>query len=152
MDRINDVLAFAKGEAKMFNEKEGEMSVELKDTNRPDIWSVEGLARTLRGFMGMEEGLKEYAVGRPLIDVYVDERLETVRPYIACSIIKNVKLTDVMIRGFMQLQDKLDQSYGRSRQRTSIGLYDYNLVTPPSATPSQNPAKSALPRWVSKKK
>jgi phenylalanyl-tRNA synthetase beta chain len=129
MDRINDVLAFAKGEAKLFNEKEGEMSVELKDTNRPDIWSVEGLARTLRGFMGIEEGLKEYAVGRPLIDVY--ERLETVRPYIACSIIKNVKLKDVMIRGFMQLQDKLDQSYGRSRQRTSIGLYDYDLVTPP---------------------
>jgi phenylalanyl-tRNA synthetase beta chain len=31
----------------------------------------------------------------------------------------------------MHLQDKLDQTYGRSRQKTSIGIYDYNLISPP---------------------
>jgi phenylalanyl-tRNA synthetase beta chain len=31
----------------------------------------------------------------------------------------------------MHLQDKLDQSYGRNRQKTSIGLYDYSLIAPP---------------------
>jgi phenylalanyl-tRNA synthetase beta chain len=48
-----------------------------------------------------------------------------------CAIVKNVKLTDTIIRGLMHLQDKLDQSYGRNRQKTSIGLYDYSLITPP---------------------
>ena len=43
LDKTNDALAFVKGEAKLFDEKEGTMSVEIKDTNRPDIWNVEGL-------------------------------------------------------------------------------------------------------------
>jgi phenylalanyl-tRNA synthetase beta chain len=131
VENINDVLAFVKGEVKLFDEKEGVMSVEIKDTNRPDVWSVEGLARALRGFLGLEEGLKQYMVCKPLIDVYVDSRLENIRRYIGCSVVKNVRLTDTVIRGLMHLQDKLDQSYGRSRQRTSIGLYDFNLITPP---------------------
>jgi phenylalanyl-tRNA synthetase beta chain len=130
-EKINDILAFVKGEMKLFNEKEGEMSIEIKDTNRPDVWNIEGLARALRGFLGKEEGLVEYTVGKPLVEVHVDARLETIRPFIGCSIIKSVKLTDTIIRGLMHLQDKLDQSYGRNRQRTSIGLYDFNLITPP---------------------
>jgi phenylalanyl-tRNA synthetase beta chain len=48
-----------------------------------------------------------------------------------CAIVKNVKLTDAIIRGLMHLQDKLDQTYGRNRQKTSIGLYDYTLIAPP---------------------
>ena len=129
--KLNDVLAFVKGEVKLFDEKEGVMNIEIKDTNRPDIWNVEGLARTLRGFLGIEKGLRQYAVGKPLVDVYVDPGLKDIRPYIGCSIVKNVKLTDTIIRGFMHLQDKLDQSYGRNRRRTSIGLYDFSLITPP---------------------
>jgi phenylalanyl-tRNA synthetase beta chain len=31
----------------------------------------------------------------------------------------------------MHLQDKLDQTYGRCRQKTSIGIYDFNLISPP---------------------
>jgi phenylalanyl-tRNA synthetase beta chain len=131
MEETNGILAYVKGEVKLFDEKEGVMSIEIKDTNRPDIWNVEGLARALRGFLGIEEGLKEYVVGKPLLEVYVDSRLETIRPYIGCSIVKNVKLPDTIIRGLMHLQDKLDQSYGRNRQRTSIGMYNFNLIKPP---------------------
>jgi len=131
MEKINDILAFVKGEVKLFDEKENLMSIEIKDTNRPDIWNIEGLAHALRGFLGIEEGLKEYKVGKPLVDIYVDARLDTIRPYIGCATVKGVKLTDTIIRGLMHLQDKLDQSYGRNRQRTSIGLYDFNLIAQP---------------------
>ena len=131
LEKLNDILAFVKGEAKLFDEEEGTISIEIKDTNRPDIWNIEGLARTLRGFLGVEKGLRQYTVGKPLAEVNVDPRLKNIRPYIGCSIVKNVKLTDTIIRGFMHLQDKLDQSYGRNRQRTSIGLYDFSLITPP---------------------
>lgn len=65
------------------------------------------------------------------MNVYVDSGLVKIRPYICCSIIKEVKLTDIKIKGFMHLQEKLDQTYGRSRQKTSIGLYDFDLITPP---------------------
>jgi phenylalanyl-tRNA synthetase beta chain len=131
MDEINEILAYVKGEVKLFDEKEGVMSVEIKDTNRPDTWNIEGLTRALRGFLGIEQGLKEYVVGKPIVEVYVDRRLENIRPYIGCSVVKNVKLTDTIITGLMHLQDKLDQSYGRNRQRTSIGLYDFDLIKSP---------------------
>lgn len=131
LEKLNDILAFVKGEVKLLDEEEGTINVEIKDTNRPDIWNIEGLARILRGFLGFEKGLRKYTVGKPLAEVNVDPRLKNIRPYIGCSIVKNVKLTDTIIRGFMHLQEKLDQSYGRNRQRTSIGLYDFSLITPP---------------------
>ncbi|MDH7607519.1 MAG: phenylalanine--tRNA ligase subunit beta [Candidatus Bathyarchaeota archaeon] len=131
MEKLDEILAFVKGEVKLFDEKEGTLSIEIKDTNRPDLWGIEGLTRTLRGFLGIEEGLKRYSAGKPILDVYVDERLGKIRPYIGCSVVKGVKLTDTVIRGLMHLQDKLDQTYGRNRRRTSIGLYDYSLITPP---------------------
>ncbi len=131
MDKLNWLLAFVKSEVKLYNEPEGSLSIEIKDTNRPDLWGVEGLARALRGFLNLEKGPKRYEVGDPITDVHVDPLLKTIRPYICCSIVKNVKLTDTIIPGLMHLQDKLDQTYGRSRQKTSIGLYDFSLMTLP---------------------
>jgi len=131
IEKVNEILEFVKGEVKLFDEKADVMSIEIKDTNRPDIWNVEGLSRALRGFLGLETSPREYKVGKPLVEVFVDERLGNIRPYIGCAVIKDVKLTDAIIRGFMHMQEKLDQSYGRNRQRTSIGLYDYGLIKSP---------------------
>jgi phenylalanyl-tRNA synthetase beta chain len=131
MAKLDEVLALVKGEVKLYDEKEGIVSVEMKDTNRPDLWSVEGLTRGLQGFLGKKKGLQEYAVGKPIVDIEVDSRLRNIRPFIGCCIIKNVKLTDAIIRGLMHLQDKLDQTNGRNRQKTSIGLYDFSLIKPP---------------------
>jgi len=44
MEKINEVLEFVKGEVKLFDEKANIMNVEIKDTSRPDLWNVEGLA------------------------------------------------------------------------------------------------------------
>ncbi len=131
MERLDEILAFVKSEVKLYDEQEGVVNIEIKDTNRADLWSAEGLARALRGFLGVAKGLKEYAVGEPIVEVHVDSRLMGIRPFMGCAIVKNVKLTDTIIRGLMHLQDKLDQTYGRNRQKTSIGLYDYTLIAPP---------------------
>lgn len=131
MEKVNDVLAFVKGEVKVFSEKEDTMSVEIKDTNRPDVWNIEGMIRALRGFLGIEKGLKEYSVGKLMGEVYVDQRLGDIRPYIGCAIVKNLKLSENIIRGFMHMQEKLDQTYGRNRQRTSIGLYNADMIKTP---------------------
>jgi len=47
------------------------------------------------------------------------------------AVVENLKFSDAIISGLMHLQDKLDQTYGRNRQKTSIGLYDYDLMNPP---------------------
>jgi phenylalanyl-tRNA synthetase beta chain len=131
MAKLDEILSFVKSEVKLYDKQEDVVSIEIKDTNRPDLWGIEGLARALRGFLNVAKGLKNYAVGEPIIDVHVDSRLDSIRPFMGCAIVKNVKLTGTIIRGLMHLQDKLDQTYGRNRQKTSIGLYDYSLLTPP---------------------
>jgi phenylalanyl-tRNA synthetase beta chain len=131
MAKLDEILAFVKSEVKLYDQGEGTVSIEIKDTNRPDLWGIEGLARALRGYLNIAKGLKEYAVDEPIVDIVVDSRLKNIRPFIGCAIVKNVKLTDTVIRGLMHLQDKLDQTYGRNRQKTSIGVYDYSLIAPP---------------------
>jgi phenylalanyl-tRNA synthetase beta chain len=131
LERLDWFLAFVKGEVKLYNEQDDVVSVELKDTNRPDLWGVEGLARGARCFLGFEKGPRCYEVGKHILDVKVAAELTGIRPFICCSVVKNVRLTDTIIRGLMHLQDKLDQTYGRNRRKTSIGIYDFDLISPP---------------------
>jgi len=129
-EQLDDLLAYVKGEVKQLTEQE--LSIEIKDSNRADLWSVEGLARALRGFLGIERGLKNYSVvDYSGVKVKVSPRLRGIRPYIGCAVVKGVQLTDVIIRQAMRLQDKLDQTCGRNRRRTSIGLYNFDLISPP---------------------
>jgi len=132
---LNAILGQIKCEAtRTFSEETGveELSLENKDTNRPDLWSPEGIARALRGFLGIERGITNYQVTASSgVLISVDPHLKKIRPFIACSIVKNVKLSDTAIRGLMHLQDKLDESYGRRRRRSSIGLYQFDLIVPP---------------------
>jgi phenylalanyl-tRNA synthetase beta chain len=131
IEKLDETLAFVKGEVKLYNSQESVVSIEIKDTNRPDLWSVEGLARALNGYINHASKPKAYAVRESLVDVSVDSRLATIRPFMGVAIVKDLKLSDTVIRGFMHLQDKLDQTYGRNRQKTSIGLYDFSLIIPP---------------------
>lgn len=132
---LNEILSQIKCEAtRAFSEESGveELSLENKDTNRPDLWSPEGIARALRGFLELHAGVVNYPVVGPSgVSIKVDPRLKDIRPFIACSIVKNVRLSDAAIRGLMHLQDKLDESYGRRRKRSSIGLYEFDLIAPP---------------------
>jgi phenylalanyl-tRNA synthetase beta chain len=129
-EKLDDLLSYVKGEVK--SQTEQELSIEIKDSNRADVWSVEGLARALRGYLSIEKGLKSYtAADGPSVKVKVSPKLKSIRPLIGCAVIRDVKLNDTIIRAAMSLQGKLDQTYGRNRRRASIGLYNYDLISPP---------------------
>ncbi len=137
---LNEILSYVKGELEVFDSDE--LSIEIKDGNRPDLWNVEGIARALKGVLGIEGGLKEYRIiGYSGIETYVDKDLRRIRPYIGCSVVKGVKLDDEVIRELVHLQDKLDQTYGRRRKRSSIGLYNLDLIKPPIEYRSVKPAE-----------
>ena len=130
-EQLDDILAYVKAEVKSYNKQEATVNIEFKDTNRPDLWSVEGLTRALQGYIGQEKGIKPYTLETSNIHVYVSRELYNIRPYIACAIIKNIQLSNTSIRGLMHLQEKLDQTYGNKRQKTSIGIYNLDLIKPP---------------------
>ncbi|MGE5575372.1 MAG: phenylalanine--tRNA ligase subunit beta [Ignavibacteria bacterium] len=139
MEKLDEILAYIKAEVKAFDQKEGIVSIEMKDTARADLWSVEGLSRALEGYLNRSKGLKQYAAGKSAIEVNVNSKLFGIRPYICCSVIKDIHLSDNIIKGIMHLQDKLDQTHGRSRQKTSIGIYNLDLIKPPIEYTAVNP-------------
>jgi len=129
-EKLDEILSFIKGEVKNIDNEE--IYIDIKDSNRADLWGVEGIARALQGILNIERGLKRYEVsGKSGVEITVDQRLKNIRPYIACAVVKGVKLSDAAIRHIMRFQDKMDQTYGRGRRRTSIGIYDFDLVSPP---------------------
>jgi phenylalanyl-tRNA synthetase beta chain len=131
MEKLDDILAYIKAEVKGYNKQDQTVNIEFKDTNRPDLWSVEGLVRALQGYLGHKKGLKQYSAEKSDVQVFVSKDLYSVRPYICCALVKGIHLSDAIIKGLMHLQEKLDQTYGRSRQKTSIGIYNLDLIKPP---------------------
>ena len=131
LDKLNDLMTnYLKAE--IDSSKENELTVKFEDTNRPDLWSAEGIARNLKNLLGITSGLHVYKTENAGYVVNVDDKkLEDKRPFIACAVIKNIKLTDELIKSFMQMQDKLDTNYGRKRKKTSIGFYDLDKLSFP---------------------
>lgn len=115
-------------------EAEGLSGDELKievPHNRPDLLSTEGVARAIKGFLGIEVGLPIYKVRSSGTILKVDPSTEEIRPFIAAAIVEDVKFTDEIIATLMQVQEKLHDTVGRRRRRASIGVYDLDKVKPP---------------------
>ncbi|MBN1678227.1 MAG: phenylalanine--tRNA ligase subunit beta [Candidatus Thermoplasmatota archaeon] len=99
--------------------------------DRPDLYSVEGIARALRAFLDIEPGLRSYAVGESDVDLLVDPSVDRVRPYIWSALVEGNDFTDPLIRSVMDLQEKLHLSVGRNRKKVAIGIHDFRTVRAP---------------------
>ncbi len=99
--------------------------------DRPDLFSVEGIARAMRAFMGIEPGLKRYEVGPPTLELRVDPSVLPVRPVIACGVVRNIVFDDDSIASLMDFQEKLHLTVGRRRKKVSIGVHDMRDLVPP---------------------
>ncbi len=99
--------------------------------DRVDMLSTEGIARALRGFLEIEMGAPKYRVRPSKWQAIVDSSVAKVRPYLACGIVRGVKLTSDLIAEYMQFQERLTSTYGRNRKKASIGLYALDLIKPP---------------------
>jgi phenylalanyl-tRNA synthetase beta chain len=99
--------------------------------DRPDLYSAEGVARAMRGFLGIEEGLPVYTVRPSGITFSVDQGLADIRPCLASAVIRNVDLDEEAIESLMSLQEALHWAVGRGRGKVAIGVHDLDAVTPP---------------------
>jgi len=94
----------------------------------PDLYSVEGVARAMRGFLDIETGIPEYEVGQSGITITSDREIGKIRPYLACAVVKGVKFTPYSIESLMSLQEDLHWGIGRNRSKVSIGVHDLDRV------------------------
>lgn len=99
--------------------------------NRPDLYSAEGTARALRGYLGIETGLPTYEVKPSGLSFSVDPNLANIRPYLGSAIIRNVHMDNAMIESLMGLQESLHWAVGRGRKKVAIGVHDLDRIEAP---------------------
>jgi len=101
---------------------------------RPDLFDVGGLARALRGTLGIELGLSKYETKPSNVTLTIDPSVtkpESYRPYIACAVITLPPVDETSLIAIMKLQENLHWGVGRDRKLASIGVYDLATITPP---------------------
>ena len=126
------------------DEQNDSASIEVKDSNHPDIWSVEGIARALRTHLGIAKPKAPILSGRSGLRVTVDRRLGPIRPFIATSIVRNVKPSENALKSWISLQEKMDLTYGRKRKRASIGFYQADMIKSPLRYTTADPDDTAF--------
>jgi phenylalanyl-tRNA synthetase beta chain len=144
MDQIESWLTLVKGELKDHTPTTGEIRVELQDSNRPDLWCVEGIARQIR--IKLQKTPASYPFlqtkSRPKRKITVTKDMEKVRPFVAACCATGYQVTEEGLAQLIQVQEKLADIYGHKRQTVSIGLYrlpkiqfpvTYGLVKPEEA-------------------
>ncbi len=127
---LRDSLPMLGSDLQSAEDSSDEMSFEFFP-DRPDLYSVEGIARALKAFLGIEPGLRSYAVSESGIDLFADPSVEDVRPFIWSSIVEGNDMNDALIRSMMDLQESLHGSLGRNRRKVAIGIHDLSKVKPP---------------------
>ncbi|MEM5870149.1 MAG: phenylalanine--tRNA ligase subunit beta, partial [Candidatus Aenigmatarchaeota archaeon] len=109
IEELKELVNFAKCE---IEEVEGDsLKIEAKDTNRPDLWSSEGIAREIRS-RAFKPSFPEYEVKSSEVVVRVDKKVSKVRPYTVCAVVKNLKVTPAFLSQMIQLQEKIAGSLG----------------------------------------
>jgi phenylalanyl-tRNA synthetase beta chain len=99
--------------------------------DRPDLLSTEGFVMALEGYLGITTGLPDFEVCNEGHTASIDEKVESVRPYAVCAIVKNVSLSDGAVKSLMQVQEKLHITHGRNRKKVAIGVHDLEKITFP---------------------
>lgn len=98
------------------------VKIELNDTNRPDLWTLEGVARGLRCWdHGAGKSLD--SMPEPTREILVHQGLEGVRPFIASFVSRGPALGEKGLAALMGSQEKLCATMGRERRTAAVGFY-----------------------------
>ncbi|GBC69643.1 Phenylalanine--tRNA ligase beta subunit [archaeon HR01] len=99
--------------------------------NRPDFSSTYGIARALRGVLGLSLGVPRYRLRPGRFTVYVEPSVADVRPYIACAVVRGLKVWADDLEEFIAMQEDLHWVLGRNRRVVAIGLHNLEPLRPP---------------------
>lgn len=127
-DELIDTLPMMSSDIEDFDDEE--IKVEFFP-NRPDNLSVEGVARSFKGFIGQEVGFPDYKVEESGEYVTVDEEVAAIRPYIGFAKIDNVDFSGDKLKYIMDFQENLQWVIGRDRKKVAIGIHNADVVNGP---------------------
>ncbi len=99
--------------------------------NRPDLLSIEGLARACRAFFDVNPGLPKFDVHPSNDVVNVDPSVTKVRPVIGFARVRGLSIDDKRLAALIELQERLTVGPGRKRRKVAIGIHDAAPVRGP---------------------
>ena len=127
-DELIDTLPMMSSDIEDFDDEE--IKVEFFP-NRPDNLSVEGVARSFKGFIGQEVGFPDYKVEESGEYVTVDEEVAAIRPYIGFAKIDNVDFSGDKLKYIMDFQENLPWVIGKKKKKVAIGIHNADVVNGP---------------------
>jgi phenylalanyl-tRNA synthetase beta chain len=113
--------------------------------DRPDLFSPEGVARAMRGYLGIETGLPPYSIRPSGIKFTIDPELAAIRPVLGAAVIRGVSFDDESIQSIMSLQESLHWAVGRGRSKVAIGIHDMDTIRPPFHYIASRPSRGFVP-------
>ena len=127
------------------------IKIELNDTNRPDLWSTNGVARQLRvhgggkpadydSFLSREGAFKDN--GGHVITV--DPELKDIRPFMVAFMIEGKPIDEPMLLDIIQTQEKLCWNFGRKRKSIAMGIYKNSEIKWPAHYKAVDPDKTSF--------
>ena len=126
------------------------IKIELNDTNRPDLWSLNGVARQIK----IHEGGKTVDYMKIMSNkgnnnyedrvVNVDPELKDIRPYMVAFMIAGKAIDDAMLKDIIQTQEKLAWNFGRKRKSISMGVYRVDQIKFPVSYHAVDPDKTSF--------
>lgn len=123
LNRALELVEKLKIEAEVREDGYVEFEIEV---DRPDMYSLEGIARQARGLLGEETGSPRYEIIKT--DYVIEVSEVTSRPYIAGAVVWDVDVDEDFLEELIQFQEKLNGSIGSERVRVAIGLHDLDKV------------------------
>jgi phenylalanyl-tRNA synthetase beta chain len=133
-EELHDLAQYFKGEVKGYDREKDELRIELLDTNRPDLWSVEGIARQLRFRDPSRRPVYDWIGNRNLkiAGIIIDHsEMQLIRPYVGGIAVRGLDVSEDVLVACIQTQEKLAGNFGRNRKSISIGIYDLNQIVFP---------------------
>ena len=129
LPELEEALEYAKAEVKAEGD---ELRIQLKDTNRPDLWCTEGLARAIKGYRETQfDAYAFFTEGDSDLTITVDPRLEHIRPFVAGFECSGVEIDDHALTQLIEMQERLCDNYGRGRSSIAVGIYDASDIVYP---------------------
>jgi phenylalanyl-tRNA synthetase beta chain len=108
------------------------VKIELNDTNRPDLWTAEGVARGLRCWRdGAESHLQSMGKLKSEHHIVVNSGLKEIRPFVAAFTAAGWVVDKSGLESLVTAQEKIASSFGKERKTAAIGFYPLDGISFP---------------------
>ena len=144
LEELKRQLYLVKGELKGYDPEADELRIEIADSNRPDLWCVEGIGRHLKGKLkGEWEEYEFFNKKEKVGDIVVSPGMKNIRPFVGGFGAKDMEITEDVLIQLIQTQEKISEIFGSKRRRISIGIYNLSVIEFPVSY------KDVTPREIS---